>query len=119
MPTLPKHNQRPWVAKRQRKAFDRSKGNRPQSHADYTYQQFYNSKRWRTLRNYYFSMNPLCEECERAGFTTPGEDVDHRVPIRLGGDYTSLSNLQTLCKPCHYRKTGSESKKIFLQKQKK
>jgi len=37
----------------------------------------------------------------------PPFDVDHIVPVALGGT-DDLSNLQALCKPCHRRKTSSD-----------
>ena len=106
MPHLPKSKQRPWVPKRP----DRSKGLKPQSRSADEHVQFYNSKRWRSLRNYFIQMNPLCVEHEKLGFVVAGTDVDHITPMRLGGSPTSLSNLQTLCKECHARKSGRESR---------
>jgi 5-methylcytosine-specific restriction endonuclease McrA len=112
MPTLPKHKAKPWVAVRDKRWRPRRDAfNNPISRSDPQYVRFYASKRWRSLRNYYISMNPLCEECERNGFITPGQDVDHIKPMRLGGAMTSLDNLQTLCKSCHNRKTARESRK--------
>jgi len=32
---------------------------------------------------------------------------DHIVPVEQGGDWFSPMNHQTLCKPCHDRKTAS------------
>ncbi|MEU5382663.1 HNH endonuclease [Kitasatospora cineracea] len=31
-------------------------------------------------------------------------EVDHRIPVSRGGSW-ELENLQTLCRPCHRRKT--------------
>jgi len=117
MPSLPKHKTKPWVAKRDKRYEPkRDKFNKPISRSSPEHVKFYNSKRWRSLRNYYISMFPLCELCEKSGFITPGEDVDHKIPMRLGGQWTSIENLQTLCKPCHNRKTARESKKKFIKK---
>ena len=107
MATFPKSKSRPWIPKREN--ID-NKGLRPTTRSEGDMVKFYNSKKWRSLRNYYYSMNPLCEECERAGYIIEGRDVDHITPMRLGGSHTSLSNLQTLCKTCHARKSGRESK---------
>jgi 5-methylcytosine-specific restriction protein A len=55
------------------------------------------------------NMNPLCED----PFKVHGEDVvlanevDHIIARRRGGPDT-LPNLQSLCKPCHSRKTMAE-----------
>ena len=57
----------------------------------------------------YFANNPLCVRCKKNGLITPGKDVDHITPIRLGGEIYDYDNLQTLCKPCHNRKSGKEA----------
>ena len=108
MANFPKSKSRPWIPKREREPFfKRSSDNAI---------KFYNSKRWRSLRQYFFSMNPLCNTCKQAGYTTPGTDVDHITPIRLGGQPYSIKNLQTLCKSCHARKSGKE---VYEKKYKK
>ena len=70
--------------------------------------QFYNSKAWRSLRNYKIQLNPLCEICETKGLTEPGKEIDHIQAIRDNGPMLSLSNLQTLCRSCHARKSAQE-----------
>ncbi|MEC7815831.1 HNH endonuclease signature motif containing protein [Marinobacter alkaliphilus] len=53
--------------------------------------------------------NPLCAECSRQGRITAATDVDHIIPHR--GDlklFWSRSNWQSLCHPCHSRKTARE-----------
>ena len=105
MAEFPKTKHRPWIPKK-----DRSQGHLAKSRSSEDMVLFYHSKRWKSLRNYYFSMNPLCEECERAGYITSGQEVDHIKPMRLGGASLSINNLQTLCKSCHARKSGRESR---------
>tara|TARA_R100001244_G_C5159438_1_gene130806 strand:- start:71 stop:409 length:339 start_codon:yes stop_codon:yes gene_type:complete len=105
MPTFPKKKKRPWIPTRQPAPI----GNTSRSKTPSDIIKFYNSKRWRSLRGYYLQMNPLCEMCKRAGYITPAEEIDHRTPIRLGGNRTTLDNLQSLCKPCHARKSGREA----------
>ena len=107
MPTFPKKKKRPWIPTR--KSSD-SKGLANKSRSTDEYVSFYNSKQWRSLRSYYRQMNPLCEECDRAGYTVEGQCVDHIQPMRLGGSQTNLSNLQTLCNSCHAIKSGRESR---------
>ena len=43
-------------------------------------------------------------------------DVDHIIPIALGGDMWDMKNLQTLCKKCHNKKTKEDLKKINSKK---
>ena len=105
-PHFPKGKPRPWIPKRDKQD---AKGLKPQSRSSEEHTQFYNSKRWRSLRAYYIQMNPVCELCEKQGYIIAGECVDHIEPMRFGGSETSLNNLQTLCNSCHATKSGRES----------
>ena len=67
------------------------------------YQQFYNSREWRDLRNYKFAMaDGLCENCKKNGIVRAAREIHHVIPIdedwskRL--DY---ENLIALCPECH------------------
>lgn len=63
-------------------------------------------RKWRRRREAKLVKNPLCEECERQGLLTLANEVDHVIPHR--GDrelFDDDANLQSLCKPCHSRKT--------------
>ena len=79
------------------------------------YQQFYNSREWRDLRNYKFAMaDGLCENCKKNGIVRAAREIHHVIPIdedwskRL--DY---ENLIALCPECH----NSEHERISpLQK---
>ena len=97
MPKLPESKRRPWQPKKPKQA-------RLRDNSD-----FYHSKQWRSLRNYYIQRNPLCEDCKRRGKTTGGQVVDHIKPMNMGGHKTDLSNLQTLCTSCHNSKSGKEA----------
>ena len=97
MPTLPKSKDRPWIPKK------------PQHMREVDNASFYNSKRWRALRNYYIQANPLCEKCKRDGIITGSQMVDHVVPITMGGSPVDQKNLQSLCNSCHAKKSGRES----------
>lgn len=96
MPKLPQSKRRPWMPKK--KVHTRQVDN----------SKFYNSKQWRATRNFYIQANPLCEQCERDGIITGGQCVDHIIPITKGGHQTDYSNLQTLCNPCHAKKSSRE-----------
>ncbi|MDM8753002.1 HNH endonuclease [Morganella morganii] len=49
----------------------------------------------------------LCQQCLREGWATEAKTVDHITPKAHGGT-DAESNLQSLCWPCHYRKTATE-----------
>lgn len=51
---------------------------------------------------------PLCVRCQSAGFIVSATLVDHVIPISKGGAPLERGNLQSLCKPCHARKTSVE-----------
>ncbi len=48
--------------------------------------------------------NPLCIYCQKKGVTRIGKELDHIVPVSLGGS-NEESNLQLLCFDCHAAKT--------------
>ena len=102
MPKKPKPLKMPWVVQRPKEQKIGSRTNNDNS-------KIYNSTKWRKFRKVYFANNPLCVRCEKNGLITPGKDVDHITPIRLGGEIYDYDNLQTLCKPCHNRKSGKEA----------
>jgi 5-methylcytosine-specific restriction endonuclease McrA len=60
-------------------------------------------QRTRRLRQH-----PLCKECERQGFITPTDEIDHIVPLTMGGTDAD-ANVQGLCRECHTRKTVGEA----------
>ena len=45
-----------------------------------------------------------CVKCGKAGRL----EADHRVPLGHGGAVYDESNLQTLCRDCHFAKTSGE-----------
>ena len=49
----------------------------------------------------YLKANPLCVVCAAVA-----NEVDHVMPINAGGARLSVNNMQSLCKPCHSRKTA-------------
>jgi len=69
---------------------------------------FYSSSKWRKVRQYHLTREPLCRSCGRRGIITSADTVDHIVPIRHGGADLDDMNLQSLCAPCHSRKSGEE-----------
>lgn len=78
--------------------YDRQRGSAAQRGYD---------RRWQKLRLMHLQSHPLCVECLAAGAVTQANEVDHILPKRQGGD-DSDTNLQSLCKSCHTRKTNRE-----------
>ena len=97
MPTLPTRKSRSWIPKAKRRQHQHDNSN------------FYHSKQWRALRNWYIKQHPLCEQCNRDNKVGAGECVDHIRPISNGGNKVCPSNLQTLCNRCHAKKSAAES----------
>lgn len=64
--------------------------------------------RWRRIRGMQLSSSPLCVHCQANGHTTPANEVDHITPLANGGTH-AFSNLQSLCKSCHSKKTVAQS----------
>lgn len=64
----------------------------------------YKGKKWQGTRRAILRRDRYtCQACKRFG-----NEVDHVVPLADGGKPYAPSNLQTLCKPCHSRKTALE-----------
>ena len=68
------------------------------------YDPRYNTRRWQKFRLAILSENPICVECNQ----NYSHEVDHITPVRLGGEFFELDNLQALCKSCHAKKSRSE-----------
>ena len=65
-----------------------------------------NVKRWRVLRLAILDRDGWrCRDCGRAAGRF---EVDHVVPLDRGGAMYAESNLQTLCRGCHIRKSAGE-----------
>ena len=62
-------------------------------------------RRYRELRAAFREENPLCAACLAEGRHVAGAEVDHVVPLGLGGELLDARNLQHLCASCHARKT--------------
>jgi 5-methylcytosine-specific restriction protein A len=53
--------------------------------------------------------HPLCVCCQAKGIVRAAVQVDHRIPLHLGGT-DSDDNLQGLCKKCHDEKSAQEAR---------
>jgi 5-methylcytosine-specific restriction protein A len=61
---------------------------------------------WRELRDAHLAEEPLCRDCRRRGIERQAQMVDHIQSIRQAPERRlDPSNLQSLCWPCHNRKT--------------
>jgi 5-methylcytosine-specific restriction enzyme A len=69
----------------------------------------YNDAAWNRLRAEHLKREPWCRECRRKGRMTEAKLVDHIVPWR-GNEALRLNpeNLQSMCWPCHSRKTARQ-----------
>lgn len=94
-PALTRHRYCPTHAPKVQAGYDRDRG------AD---RQFYSRPRWRRLRAMKLRSNPICERCPAAA-----NEVHHRIERKKRPDLAFvLSNLESLCKPCHSRETARE-----------
>ena len=64
---------------------------------------------WRARRAKWFRAHPLCCKCEAAGIARVAEELDHVIPLVLGGADDD-SNYQSLCVECHRAKSAAEAK---------
>jgi len=53
------------------------------------------------------AQHPFCAHCEARGITRAAVEMDHVVPLALGGEDVD-DNIQGLCLPCHAIKTALE-----------
>ena len=70
------------------------------------YRKLYGTARWRLLRRRIFDRDGWrCQSCGKAGRL----ECDHILPVHKGGEFWEPSNLQALCRPCHFAKTAREN----------
>lgn len=73
-------------------------------------QKFYQSKEWRAIRMVVLINQPYCVECEKTGIYERATEVDHIVDIKDDRNRClDTTNLQSLCKKCHSKKTYQTS----------
>ena len=77
--------------------------------------KFYQTPIWKIRREQVLERDEyLCQECLRRGILTPlrvhkrDYAVDHIIPINQGGHPTDMDNLESLCEPCHAKKSAKE-----------
>ena len=59
------------------------------------------------LRGRIMQGQPLCRMCDEKGLVTPGAEMDHIVPLFMGGSNDD-DNLQMLCVECHRKKSADD-----------
>ena len=59
------------------------------------------------LRTRIMQGQPLCRACDAKGFVTPSAEMDHIVPLFMGGSNDD-DNLQMLCVECHRKKSADD-----------
>jgi 5-methylcytosine-specific restriction protein A len=66
-------------------------------------------RKWQAFRSAFLAEWPLCKACLDAGQLTPATIVDHVIPHQGNRElFWRPGNHQSLCKPCHDRKTITE-----------
>lgn len=63
--------------------------------------------RWHKTSKRHLKTEPLCRLCKAAGFIVAAVLVDHIIPLSQGGT-DGPTNRQSLCRPCHAKKTAKE-----------
>lgn len=81
----------------------------PYRHENNVSSIYYNDIRWKRLRNWFITTNPICEECNKKGIVTPATDVHHIIPFLTGKTeqerwqlFLDDNNLMSLCSKCHH-----------------
>ena len=71
-----------------------------------------NGARWKRLRRRILERdNWTCQVC---GKSAGRFEIDHVVPLAAGGSAWEESNLQCLCRRCHFEKTAGENQTIAI-----
>jgi 5-methylcytosine-specific restriction protein A len=98
MPILPKSRKQPWEPTRPKPVY--------QAHAERS--PLYNTRTWQKVRAAQLAREPLCAACMKQGVMTAATVCDHIVAVRDGADFYAPGNYQSLCAPCHHRKSARE-----------
>lgn len=75
---------------------------------DPRYIKLINCAKWRHLRWAQLKNSPICQLCEKAGKTTPANEVHHIIPVESADSVKQMErlaydklNLMSLCHDCH------------------
>jgi 5-methylcytosine-specific restriction protein A len=73
-------------------------------------QRFYQSKAWDITRQEKLNIDSWCEEHARLGEIEYATEVHHIVDLAIAPHKAlDLTNLMSLCKPCHSKITAAQS----------
>lgn len=67
------------------------------------HRHLYGTKKWRVRSRAYLVRHPYCVKCGRMA-----TEVDHVTPVEDGGGMWDEDNWQSMCHPCHSRKTNQD-----------
>ena len=87
--------------------YKQKSNNRYNKQRDKKYEQFYNSKAWRTLRSKYINKHYLCEECQKEAEQNKeyticlAEEVHHKEPIQTEAGWLKRLDWNNLISLCH------------------
>tara|TARA_R100000654_G_scaffold21267_5_gene42921 strand:+ start:12043 stop:12384 length:342 start_codon:yes stop_codon:yes gene_type:complete len=108
MPYLPSTTNYKWLRK--------IKKDYNKSYSNPKYAKLYNTSRWRKMRDNYIMQNPICIICKKNNRIRKADVVDHIIEVADGGNMWELSNLQSLCDPCHRSKTSKAVHRRYNKK---
>jgi hypothetical protein len=57
------------------------------------------------LKNGLFLINNQCYLCDKEFYNIRELELEHKIPVMLGGDITDINNLALVCRKCHKGKT--------------
>ena len=77
--------------------------------------KFYQSARWRKVKEMKLARDPICETCLQAGKTVEADMVHHMIPIKKGMKKVDLDFLVSLCHPCHQAVESEMRKEVNKQ----
>ena len=67
---------------------------------------------WRKCRAMQLAREPVCRLCHADGVLASATEVDHIKPLTNGGAHYDHANLQSLCHPCHAKKTWGDQRSL-------
>lgn len=67
------------------------------------YRKWYSTARWRKIREYQLSNQPLCEQCLLSEIVEPATIVHHKTAHKGNEELFWFGPFESLCKPHHDR----------------